>query len=821
MGEAARLVNSDTERFLARFDGPIFVRALHRDYDQKTGEPDRLKPRQFYGPLPEVLEWLEKCAARLNDGSTDDFKFDIYYVPNDPGGYSLIKGSIGHLRAIYQDCDDKDVALIEPELNGEPAHAVIESSPGKRQRIWYLAAPGIDAHRARAIHDHMCARHHHDPSTHGAERLLRLPGFRNWKYGDGPIAQLVAERPGTLTPEQVADAFGFKTYDQYASNTDAAMQNAQRSGGIPNHNVVQFTKTPAKRSGTRDADANEERRDREASDRSGTQLKTSAIMDVLSLIDPDGSRAEWRTTIAALDFMAGDRPWGKAIAEFWSMLGKTKYAPRDFAKEWTGLDRTREHPSHWGSLLRLTSGRRHSKETRAIRQSELFKRFEDEFGPVVDYEQLWIKYPEIIKIALGDDVIAWRPDPKSRRNVAYLLALEGIEVWYDDFMGATMYRRGDIVAEIDQKLITELYSTAHATDFRVDDTFLAKQVEALAIDQKRDPVRTYFDSLPAWDGTPRIATAFQRLMGAPDSPSVREILPCLMVAMVRRTFKPGTKFDMMPILEGKQGLGKSSFFRILMPIPDWFGEGPKMNEEAKRLLSLLGGKLVIEFAELAGNSKQNIDAIKKLITQQTDEYIANFARKKTRLPRRCVFVGTVNGTQYLRDLTDNRRFPIVPVTKELDYTALILERDQLWAEALVEENFMNEIRLSDDAEADMKAMQEERLDVNSETTDVMNELSQFKEGYLSKEAIWARIGIGFEDRAKRTGHAQYLFREIKDLMERDGWEWNKLLRTEHGVERCIFRRRKRGPLPAIVLNGGRFAYATTPNDADEDISDLF
>lgn len=826
MTEPAQLVNDETQRFLSRFNGPIFIRLIHTAYDPKTHEPDRLKPRHFYGPLPEVMDWLNRLARRLNDGSTDDLKFNVYYVPNDPAGHSLVKGSVARLRAIYQDCDEPELALLEPELSGIPAHAVIESSPGKRQRIWYVSDPGIDAHRAKAVHDHMCARHHHDPSTHGAERLLRLPGFRNWKYDDGPVARLVAERPGSISPEQIADAFGFKTYDQYANNIQGAMQNAQKSGNLPNHNVVKLDKERAKRAGIIDRDADAERRDREAKDRTAAQIDTSLLLNTLSLFDPDGSRAEWRTVIAALDYMAGDLPWGKQIAELWSMYGTTKYNQRSFLEHWNGLDRTIEFPANWQTLLRLTAGRRPNKETRALRLCPAFKRFEEEHGPSLDYHQIWFEYPVLLQTPIGDSTFVWRPDQKARRNVAYLLAAERIEVFFDRFAGAAMYSRDGKVAEIDQQLIMELYSTAHATDFRVDDGFLAKQVEALALDQKRDPVERYFENLPPWDETERISTVLQRTMGAPDTPSVRETILCFMVAMVRRTFKPGTKFDMMPILEGKQGLGKSSFFRVLMPNPEWFGEGPKMNEESKRLLSMLGGKLVIEFAELAGMSKQNIDGIKKLITQQTDEYIANFARKKTRAPRRCVFVGSVNGTQYLRDLTDNRRFPIVPVTKELDYAALIAERDQLWAEALMAENFMGEIRLSPEAEADMKAIQEDRLDVNSETTQIMNEIRCFKEGYMSVETIWARIGIGFDDRAKRTGHLQYLFKEIKDLMERDGWQWNKALRVGDEVQRCVFKRRRRGRLPAIVLHGGSFAYATTPHDADEDdedpdLSDLF
>ena len=797
MTQPASHVN-DAETFLSAFSGKIFIRLLHDGYDLTTKEPRRLRPRQVYGDLPTVLRWLESVASVLNSGVTPEHRFNVFYCANDPGqGNHAQQGDISVMRLIYQDCDDLEYAAIEPEIADRQAHSVIESSPGKRQRIWHIE--DIDAFRHRAVHDHMCARRYHDPSTHGAHRLLRLPGFRNWKYEDGPVARLIAQRDTPrLTAEQVFSAFGFRHADEHRDNINAAAQAVQRSGELPEHKVYNLERERAKRQGVKDGEADARAVERDVKGITPGELSVNDILNRLSLIEPDMHRNDWRRVIAALHWMADGREWGKAFAEGWSQMGLTKWEPKAFLREWNSFNPDYDRPATWLTILRMTDQKRTTDASRELRNSEPFKRLEAEFGPAVEYRQLIVDYPK------------QTPDKEGllrakvcRRNVEYLLQLESVEVYYDEFMQLALARIGNgEPQEIDQKLIMELYSTAHKTDLEIGVDFLSNQIEAIALDTKRDPVREYLNSLPMWDGTERLKTVFQRLMGAPDSASVREILPLIMFAIIRRAKKPGYKFDLMPILEGKQGLGKSSFFRLLMPVEEWFGEGPKMNEEPKRLLSQLGGKLVIEFGELAGMSKQNIDTVKKLITQQVDEYIANYARKKTRAPRRCIFVGSVDKKQYLRDLSDNRRFPIIPVTTELSYAALKAERDQLWAEAMLEEDFFGELRLTPEAEEDMREMQEARLDVNTETTAFMDELREIEEGWITTETIWERLGILFPDRKQRTGHAQFLFKEIKDLMERDGWQWNKPTLIHGRTMRVIIRKKKRGIPSKIVCNGG-------------------
>lgn len=790
------------QTFLSGFSGKIFIRLLHAGYDPSTQEPKRLRPRQCYGDVATISEWLEATAVPLNSGSTEDLKFNVFYSAGDPGqGAHCQQDDIGEIRLLYQDSDEPERAVIDQMIAGQLAHFVVETSPGKRQRIWHTES--VDVHRHRAIHDHMVARHAHDHSTHGPHRLLRLPGFRNWKYPDGPVAEIVSDRSHLprLTQDAIQTHFGFRAADASASNLEAAAGRIQASGDMPEATVYSLDRERAKRSGSRDTSAETQNRHRDAHDLKTAQLSASEVLDALALIEADNHRNEWRRVLAALHFMTGDAEWGRAFAEVWSMTAPHRFDEAAFNREWAGLKRDVAFPSSWFTILRITANLEHDDRSRAIRHGVAFKRLEEEFGPVLDYEPFEVRYPVSVKVDTPDGPI-FRPDPGERRNIQYLLEIEGLRVWRDVFAQADMIADGGRAWEIDNQTITRLYSTAHSTKLRVTKAFLADQVEGIAADTQRDAVLDYFNRLPPWDGKERLNTLFQRHLGAPDSPSIRELGEIILCAIVRRTFKPGFKFDLLPILEGKQEKGKSSLFRLLMPDETMFGEGPKMNEEPKRLLAQLTGKLIVEFAELAGNSKQNVDSIKKLITQQVDEYTPNYARKPVKVPRRCIFVGTVNGSQYLRDLTDNRRFPIIPVTRELQYHELLAERDQLWAEALLTEPLLGELRLSPEAVADMKEIQEERLDIHSETSAFMYEIRQYDAGWLTEETVWERIGIPFDQRWKRTGQMQYLRNEIKTLMERDGWEWNKQLKVDGKNRRVIFKRDKRGTPTQIICNNG-------------------
>ena len=210
--------------------------------------------------------------------------------------------------------------------------------------------------------------------------------------------------------------------------------------------------------------------------------------------------------------------------------------------------------------------------------------------------------------------------------------------------------------------------------------------QALSLHSNRhrfDEIREYLDGL-VWDGVPRLDTLFVDYLGAADTPYIRAVTRKSFVAAVARAMDPGTKFDIMTVLSGAQGLGKSTLLRKLSK--GWFNDG-MTTFEGKEASELVQGVWIVEIAEMHAMRRADINRIKQFLSQQSDRYRAAYARHVKECPRRCVFFGTSNNREYLVDTTGNRRFwpvdvglsaPVKSVFRDLD-----AEVDQLWAEAMV------------------------------------------------------------------------------------------------------------------------------------------
>lgn len=194
-----------------------------------------------------------------------------------------------------------------------------------------------------------------------------------------------------------------------------------------------------------------------------------------------------------------------------------------------------------------------------------------------------------------------------------------------------------------------------------------------------DPVRDWLDELPAWDERQRLDTWLSKYFEAEGEPEyLAQVFRKWMCAMVMRVYVPGLKFDWMPIFEGAQGVGKSSFGRILCGdkyFTDWL---PNLADKDAALA--LQGIWVVEMGELSQFRKNEMEVIKGFLTRTTDKVRPPHGRKTIESHRRCVFFGTTNREQYLRDDTGNRRFKPVKVGS-LDFEALRIDRLQLFAEA--------------------------------------------------------------------------------------------------------------------------------------------
>lgn len=201
----------------------------------------------------------------------------------------------------------------------------------------------------------------------------------------------------------------------------------------------------------------------------------------------------------------------------------------------------------------------------------------------------------------------------------------------------------------------------------------------IACENAYDPVREQLDALSAWDGTPRLMTWLKDNFGASGDPEyLGQVFSKWMSAMIRRVYEPGAKFDWMPIFEGPQGAGKSSFGRLLVGdeyFLDWL---PNLADKDSALG--LQGHWCVEMGELPQFKRNELETIKAFITRTVDKFRPPHGRKLLESPRRCVFFGTTNKQTYLIDDTGNRRFKPIEVG-QLNFVALKRDRTQLFAEA--------------------------------------------------------------------------------------------------------------------------------------------
>ena len=208
--------------------------------------------------------------------------------------------------------------------------------------------------------------------------------------------------------------------------------------------------------------------------------------------------------------------------------------------------------------------------------------------------------------------------------------------------------------------------------------------DALAIvggQNRINEVRRYLEGL-AWDGVKRLDTLLSVYLGAEDTPYTRGVMRKSMCAAVARALEGGVKYDYMPIFTGPQGIGKSTFLFILGK--DWFSDS-LMTFSGKEAAEMIQGTWINEIGELSAFTKQETQIIKQFLSKRDDIYRAPYGRRPERYPRRCVFFGTSNDGEFLKDATGNRRFwpvdvGLKPAEKSV-WEELPKEVDQIWAEA--------------------------------------------------------------------------------------------------------------------------------------------
>lgn len=196
------------------------------------------------------------------------------------------------------------------------------------------------------------------------------------------------------------------------------------------------------------------------------------------------------------------------------------------------------------------------------------------------------------------------------------------------------------------------------------------------------PIREYLDSLPVWDETERVDRLLIDYLGAEDNNYTRAVIRKTLVASVARIYEPGIKFDYVLVLNGPQGIGKSTFFARLGN--KWFSDSLTISDmRDKSGAEKMQGYWILELGELAGLRKMDVETVKSFITRTDDKFRQSYGVNVENHPRQCIVVGSTNNTSgFLRDITGNRRFWPVRVNGGTKNVWEMDKIDQLWAEVV-------------------------------------------------------------------------------------------------------------------------------------------
>lgn len=328
--------------------------------------------------------------------------------------------------------------------------------------------------------------------------------------------------------------------------------------------------------------------------------------------------------------------------------------------------------------------------------------------------------------------------------------------------------------------------------------------DALALEfekKKFHPIVDYIKSL-IWDGQQRIDTLLIDYFGAEDNPYTRAAIRKMLCAAVARVFEPGVKFDTALILVGPQETYKSTFIKKLGK--DWFSD-TFTTVQGKESFEQLQGAWIIEMAELSGLKKAEVETIKHFISKREDQFRPAYGRVVETYKRQCVFFGTTNKDDFLRDPTGNRRFLPIDVrpefvTKSVPNDLTDEEIDQIWAEAYVlykageplymtgEEDIIAKIEQHKHSEADeRKGIIEEYLskkypdnwssmdlyDRRRWLEDPLSQSGTIQKDFVCVAEIWCEC-LGKD----KTDMTRYNTREINEIL-RSLPEWEPITSTKN------------------------------------------
>lgn len=358
-------------------------------------------------------------------------------------------------------------------------------------------------------------------------------------------------------------------------------------------------------------------------------------------------------------------------------------------------------------------------------------------------------------------------------------AMEGVFAW-DEFHLCVMMVKCPVWQDSNKFLVHRLTDQ----DIRDTDYFLQRLghnlkgsedrtrggIYTAAAKNKIHPARDYFDA-QVWDKKPRLDTWLINYCGAKDDDQdyIRAVGRTWLIAAAMRIYEPGAKFDHMLILEGKQGIMKSTLLKELATFGEqknarsYFTDTFKIkNCTDKDELAKLNGCLIVELAEMSGFNKSDRDELTSFVTTVQDTYRSPYGRELQSYPRQFVLAGTYNPVYGIfTDPTGHRRYWCVGV-KKIDMAALRADKNQLWAEAVYRYKSGESLVLSPEIYAKAEIAAADRRIIDDWTQDVLEFVQ--RRSFVEVRDVLKGLGIEIKGRTQKES------RRICDILKSEGFE---------------------------------------------------
>lgn len=324
---------------------------------------------------------------------------------------------------------------------------------------------------------------------------------------------------------------------------------------------------------------------------------------------------------------------------------------------------------------------------------------------------------------------------------------------------------------------------------------MEKTMEALNIVVNRNKFNPVVDMLEdiythKWDKqNGHIRKLLPEYLGAEDSEYNFECMRLFMLGAISRAHYPGCKFDYMPVFVGKQGIGKSTFLRLLAMNNAWYNdnfntiEGDKAPEK-------LRGMWMVELAELLATKKaKEVESIKAFLTSTVDTYRPPYGRRTEQRPRVCVFAGTTNNDHFLTDRTGNRRFLPIVTRKEFVKKSMFKNPDEVqrdfenaWGEAMdifKKANGHPSLILPVDLQQLVEDKQSEYMEEDVRVGIIQEWLDKTEESRVCVAMIYEKA-LGYDG----CKPSKYESTELHSIMTNQIKGWERLKTSNGGRSRC-------------------------------------